>query len=98
MTEGQRARMKREREEWRARNGRPPRNNNQDRDAAIAELRSQIASLSGEREDRSVPTQVEATEQGSRISQVSLGSSGSSFGGRSRQTRLRQQQQGNNQN
>src|SRR5210317_2647115 len=99
MTEGQRARMKREREEWRARNGRPPRNSNQDRDAAISELRSQIASLSGEREDRSVPTQVEATEQGSRISQVSIGSSGSSFGGRSRQTRLRQQQQqGNNQN
>ena len=96
MTPGQRDRLKNERAAYRDRQGRHgggSRTTNQDRDAQIAELQSTIASLTSDHQGTAtqpeVPAQVNAGTAQSQISQVSLGSSGSAFGGRNRQARTR---------
>lgn len=100
MTSGQRNRLTRERQEYRERNGRGGRLTNRERDSQIAELRSVVSSLRGDRTNRGdgdsnhedVPDQVETeTVNQSQISQVSIGSSGSGMGGRNRQARRRLQ-------
>lgn len=83
MTEAQRTRLRNERAAYR--NSR----NNPQRDAQIEELRSVVESLRAEQ--ARVPAEVGTAASQSQISQVSVGTSGSAFGGRARQARNRQQ-------
>ena len=89
MTDGQRTRLFREREEYRETTGRSRRLTNRQRDAQVQEMRSMIASLTQQRrEGTQVPNEIEDQSQGqSRISEVSIGTSGSAMGGRNRSRR-----------
>ena len=97
MTQGQKDRLNRERAEYRQPQGLPPRRSRQEREQQIQTLISEVATLRSNQEQMSTmnpPESIEADQQ-TRISQVTIGTAGSSIiGGRNQQARQRQQRYG----
>ncbi|CAJ1963903.1 unnamed protein product [Cylindrotheca closterium] len=92
MTDPQRERMSNERAAHRARQGMPARQTRQSNtETQLSELRAEIASL----RSNNVPGAVETGESATRISQVTMGTGGTSvMGGRNQQASGRNQQAG----
>ena len=96
MTQGQRERLKRERAEYRERQGLPPRRNRQTQQQQIQALMSEVATLRTNQEQGSImnPPGDINTDQQTRISQITVGTAGTGIiGGRNQQARQRQQNQ-----
>ena len=93
MTQGQRDRLKRERAEYRERQGISSRQQRTTQRQQIQALMSEVATLRSVQEQMSIPGDINVNRR-TDVSQVTTGSSGGGIiGGRNQQARQRQQRQ-----